>query len=118
MAADALLGDPEILARLRQALPKHVDWLLRLQRPDGTWAGSAPGEFARTPSIIDFLIWYDQRCEPREDVRRAVRRASLVLIDGTRRAEYGLFAAGENQEVLRAIAGRPLAALAGGRYVL
>ena len=118
MAADALLDDPQVLQRLRAVLPKHVEWLLRTQRPDGTWSIDSPREFARTPNIIDFLIWYDQRCEPREDVRRAVRRAAAALVEPKRRKAAGFFAAGDNPEVLRANSGRVLAALVAGRYVL
>jgi hypothetical protein len=116
MAADVLLGDPETLARLRRALPPHVTWLLRLQRPDGRWDEGGDGEFARTPAIADFLVWYDQRCEARDDVRDAVRRAGAWLVDPSHARE--LYRAGNHYEVLRAIGGRTLAALGQERFAL
>ena len=119
MAADVFLQDPRVLERLKIALPPHVEWLLRTQRPDGTWGDrGANGEFARTPAIVDFLIWYDQRCEAREDVRRAVLRASTTLADPDAWHSIGLARAGRNEEVMRAITGRSLAAMAAGRFVM
>ena len=72
----------------------------------------------RTPAIVDFLIWYDERCQASEDVRRAVRRASATLANPDTWYELGLARAGRNEEVMRAIAGRPLAAMAAGRFVM
>jgi hypothetical protein len=117
MAADYYLNDESVRARLRRALPRHVNWLLRTQRPDGIWDLGEKGGFSRTPGIVDFLIWYDQRCESRPDVRAAVQRASAVLLDPERWPACGLFRRGEDHEVLRALAGRPLAALAASRSV-
>ena len=117
MAADAYLGDPQLRRRLRDALRPHVDWLLRLQKPDGTWEGEGTGGFSRTPAIVDFLIWYDQACQSRRDVQRAVARAGAVFADPDRWRDWGLYRVGEDHEVLRALAGRPLAALVADRPV-
>jgi hypothetical protein len=118
MAADFFLQDPAVLGRLRRTLPRHVAWLVRTQNPDGTWGGRGPdGEWARTPGILDFLVWYDRRCEEREDVRRALLRASLTYSDPDTWFQLGLSRAGKNEEVLRALAGRALAAMATERPV-
>jgi hypothetical protein len=118
MAADLFLQDEAVLGTLRQGLKAHVAWLVRTQNPDGTWGGrGADGEWARTPPIVNFLIWYDRRCEAREDVRAAVRRASVTLSDPDAWRDLGLARNGKNQEVMRALAGRALAALAKGDYV-
>lgn len=117
MAADALLpNDPEILPRLRAALPAHVDWVLKNQQPDGRWH-EVEGEFARTPAIVDFLIWYDQRCEVRPEVREAIGRAARLFADIERRDELELYIHGNHHEVQRAIAGRTIAALGSERFV-
>lgn len=117
MMLDLLWRDAEILARLKAVLPAHVQWLLRTQRPDGTWDGGAEGEFARTPAIVNFLIWYDQRCNSTPDVRLAVQRASRALSDPGQWPKTGLFHAGNHHEVQRAHALRALAAIAGGKPV-
>ena len=118
MAADLLLDDPQVSARLRQALLPHVQWLLRTQRSDGTWDSDVRGDIARTPAIADFLIWYDQRCEARDDIQSAVRKAGSFLTDPKRWAKRGLLDASDTAEIWRALCGRPLAALASGKPVL
>ena len=118
MAADLLLDDAQVTARLRQALLPHVEWLLRTQRSDGTWDSDMRGDFARTPAIADFLIWYDQRCESRDDVKAAVRKAGAFLMDPKRWEKRGFLDASDTAEIWRALVGRPLAALASGKPVL
>jgi BNR repeat-like domain len=118
IAADVLLGDADVLARLRTALRPHVDWLLHEQDPDGRWVGESEGEFARTAGILDFLMWYDERCESRPDVRQAVRRAGRLLVDPSQWSTIELFHAGNHHEVQRALAGRALAALSRERFAL
>ncbi len=118
MAADVFLGDSKVLERLRAALPAHVQWLLSTQHRDGTWDSGANGEFARTPAIVNFLIWYDQRCRHSEGVRQAIRRASVPLLDPGRWRETGLFDAGYHHEVQRAHSLRALVALVTGTFIL
>jgi hypothetical protein len=118
MAADLLLQDPAVHERLCRRLPAHVDWLLRGQQKDGTWESSIRGDFARTPGIVDFLVWYDQRCEPRRDVQRAVQRASALFVKPERWEAPDKLDNEETREILRALLGRPLAALAAGKPVM
>jgi len=117
MAADRYLADATVLPKLRRALRPHVDWLLSLQKPDGTWDGKGEGTFARTPGIVNFLLWYEQRCESRPDVRRAISLAAATWTNPDRWDGAGLLRPGEHQEVQRALAGRTLAALASGRPI-
>ena len=49
--------------------------------------------------------------------RAAVRRASLTLADPDAWRDLGLARHGKNEEVMRALAGRALAALAKGSFV-
>jgi hypothetical protein len=118
IAADVLLNDPHVLAKLKAALPPHIDWLLKTQQPDGGWGGPVEGEFARTPAIVDFLIWYDQRCESRADVREAIRRGGLRFVDPKQLEAIGFYTTRPYVQVERAIAGRALVALSRERYVL
>jgi hypothetical protein len=117
MAAARWLEESDERGRLCRSLKPHVGWLLRMQRPDGTWDTGAEGEFARTPAILDFLIWYDRRCESDQDVRRAVRRGGAGWIDLDVQDARGVYRTDKDHEVLRAILGRTLAALASGEPV-
>lgn len=118
IAADAWLEDPAVERRLRKALPRHVAWLLRTQRPDGSWDTGRDEETTRTLPIVGFLVWYDQRFGPRADVRAAVQRASAAFADTERWSAIGWFRNDEHAEVMRALAGRPLATLAANRFVM
>jgi hypothetical protein len=117
MAADRFLDDPSVLEALRRALPPHVAWLVRTQNADGTWGDAAEGEAARAVAIPNFLIWYDRRCESRPEVREAVRRAGAALVDPDRWLAAGVLRPGKHEDVLRALAGRTLAAIASGEPV-
>ena len=116
MAADHFLGDSDVHSRLCAALPRHVDWLLRTQREDGTWQSVVRGDFARTPGIVNFLIWYDQRCGAKREVQSSVQRAGAAFIEPARLAA-GSLDTDELREIWRALLGRPLAALAAGKPV-
>jgi hypothetical protein len=117
MAADQFLDDPRVIERLRRALPPHVAWLLESQRPDGTWEAPEDGSLSRTPPILVFLMWYDERCESRADVRAAVRRAGAGLRDRLYADSNGTSPPTDHSEVLHALSGRALAALARDRFV-
>jgi hypothetical protein len=114
MAADAWLDDPSVEVRLRRALPAHVAWLLAMQAPDGSWTNAREDETSRTPPIVNFLVWYDQRFGPCEDVRGAVARASLAFTQPVVAWDRD----GEHAEVMEALASRSLAALVAARHVI
>jgi hypothetical protein len=101
VAADSLLGDPALRDRLRDALRPHVDYLVRTQRPDGLW-GDPTNEFARSPSIATFLLWYDTKCAPRDDVRAAILKANRRLSDRAGWAGLGMVKSGIVPDILRA----------------
>jgi hypothetical protein len=114
MAADRDLGSPRLRATLRRRLPPHVDWLVRTQNADGTWGERAAFETTRTVAILDFLIWYETRCQSRPDVRDAVRRGAAALVDPNRWLEAGMLYHGNQEDAQRVLAARALVALAAG----
>jgi hypothetical protein len=115
MAAEAHLGDSTLVDRLREPLGEHVAWLVEEQSRDGTWVGPVPGDFARTPAVINFLNWYDRRINSDRNVQKTVRRAGGPFQNASKREKYGLCAEGEDNEVLTAFSGRALAAIVAGR---
>lgn len=117
MAADRYLEDARVRAKLRRVLPAHVDWLVRTQNADGTWGDRAAFETTRTVAILDFLVWYDQRCDVRSDVRAAIRRGAAALVDPTRWLEAGMLYHGNQEDAQRVLAARSLVALASGEPV-
>jgi hypothetical protein len=117
MAADVYLQDPSVLQRLQKSLPRHVDWVLKQQNAAGFW-DDGKGSTSRTVSIVNFLVWYDQRCGSRRDVREAIRRAMPSMIEPEGWQATGLYRSGARADAMRALLGRSLAAVAGGRWVL
>ena len=115
MAADAYLAADSLHVRLCRELDAHVRWLLRIQAADGTWGGGVGGERARAPAIVGFLVWCQSRCGDRPELREAAGRAAKALVRFE--ATWAPGQEAENTEVLRAMVGRPLAALAAGRPV-
>jgi hypothetical protein len=104
------LLDSVRVEKLRAALPRHVDWLVRSQRPDGLWGSGVRGDDARALASVDFLLWYNQRLQPREDVRKAIDKAVSGLVTGVRN-DAPIQPRDDHHEVWRAHVGRPLAAL-------
>jgi hypothetical protein len=80
VTADLCLDDPNVRDMLKNGLAPHVAWLLEAQTREGVWPGDVRGDFARAPNIINFLVWYDQRCERRRDIQRALQRAESALV--------------------------------------
>jgi hypothetical protein len=117
VAADSLLGDPALRVRLREALRPHVDYLVRTQRPDGLW-GDPTNEFARSPSIATFLLWYDSKCGPRDDVRAAILKANRRLSDRAGWAGLGMVKSGIVADILRAFTASALQSQLGARPTL
>ena len=73
-----------------------------------------PGERERTNLIVNFLVWYHERIEPRPDVRVAIHRS---IPSFTYDWWKGQHVYDEPAEVQRALSGVPLVALNLGRPV-
>ena len=114
IAADALLDDPGLLDVMRPALSRHVDWVLGFQQENGSWDTHVRGERERTNLIVNFLIWYHERIEPRPDVRAAIHRSIPSFTYDWWQDQHVYDAAAEVQ---RALSGIPLVALNLGRPV-
>jgi len=116
MAAARMLGDDDLPTRLCTVLATHVDWVVRRQRADGTW-GDSPADRARTPAIANFLLWFAGQCEERSGIARALDRAAHYTVELDAARLTRIEDPSSDPEVLVALAGRPLAAFAGGRPV-
>ncbi len=116
LAAVAWLG-PEAAVLVRNAAATHVPWLLGLQGADGGWNNGNPGDAARTPQLVNYLLWVAQQTPAIAGAETAVGRARHYYFDAKALRARAFFADGDLQEIHRALAGRTLAALVTGRYV-
>ena len=92
------------------ALHRHMGWILRQQRRDGTWGEPGSGVPLRSPLLVNFLLWMNARMATGVEVRCAVDEADKALDFDAWRAD-AVFAPGVDAEIYRALAGVPLAAM-------
>jgi hypothetical protein len=102
---------------MEPALARHVAWLLRTQRVDGTWDSGQHGDGARAPGCVDFLVWWAARHPKDAAVQQALQHAGAALVRAVQREGSPLHAAGDDAEIQRAHTGRALAALVLGAAV-
>jgi hypothetical protein len=86
--------------------------------PDGTWDDGESGSWARTPAIVDFLIWYEHALRVDAGGARGDSQSGPCARGLSIAGRRARFWRGDHHEVLRAILGRPLAALASGKSVM
>jgi hypothetical protein len=75
---------------IRVAIRPHIEFLLRSQNADGTWAKLDSYDQKRSPGVANFLIWYHQNVDADERILRAVRKFNHVLVDPAAGKEFGL----------------------------
>lgn len=75
---------------IRLAIRPHIEFLLRSQNADGTWAKHDSYDQKRSPGVANFLIWYYLHVERDERIPPAVRRFGRVLVDPAAGREFGL----------------------------
>jgi hypothetical protein len=75
----------------------HIEFLLRNQNPDGTWAvPDTPKSWdqKRSPGIVNFLIWWYEKVDRDPRVAAAVRKFDAYLMDPARAKAFGMLNAG------------------------
>jgi hypothetical protein len=75
---------------IRQAIRPHIEFLLRSQNGDGTWAKPDSYDQKRSPGVANFLMWYYLNVERDERIPPAVRKFNRVLVDPAAGKEFGL----------------------------
>ena len=82
------VDDDALRRRIEKDLAPHVDWLLRDQNPDGSWADHDHINLneSRSHGIVNVLLWYHRnvRADPR--ILNAVRRYTTLLLDKNRKS--------------------------------
>ncbi len=69
---------------LAQRVKPHIEWLLRTQNKDGSWAIRKSSDQARSHGVINLLAWYYHNVERDARIADAVRRYSGLLVDEER----------------------------------
>lgn len=104
---------------VRKQIRPQIEFVLRTQNADGTWAQADSNDQKRTPGIVDLLIWYYDEVHKDPRVLAAVRKFDRVLAVPAKAKEFGLLSAGNpdvggsprhlRNDVLTCLAGRAMA---------
>ena len=117
---DQHCGKPEWQAEIRKKIAPHVEWLIRTQNCDGTWAIMDSYDQKRSPLIVNFLSWYYRHVKKDERVVRAIRKYDEYLLEPANAKFYGMLNMGarpgvplcgedESNDILTAIVGMAIA---------
>jgi hypothetical protein len=119
LSFDLYCNNPAWRKEIRAAIKPQIEFLLRSQNPDGTWAQADSGDQKRTPGIANFLIWYYDKVQKDPRILQAVQKFDRVLADPQKAKDFGMLSAGNpdigggprhlRNDVLTSLAGRALA---------
>ena len=86
IAAWTYIDDPAFRKRLGTRVRPHVDWLLRTQNADGSWAEHGSGDQLRSHGVVNLLLWYHENIRPDPRIPAAIQRYCALLLDEKRSA--------------------------------
>jgi len=86
LAAWTYVDDPAFRQDLGRRVRPHIDWLLRTQNDDGSWATKGSGDQLRSHGVVNLLLWYNENIQRDARIAAAVRRWYVLLLDQERNA--------------------------------
>jgi hypothetical protein len=86
LSAWIYIDDPEFRKELGERVKPHIEWVLRTQNADGSWATKGSGDQLRSHGIVNMLLWYYRDVDPDPRVLSAVQRWYLLVLDEDRSA--------------------------------
>ncbi len=105
IAAWTYVDDAQFRERLARRVRPHIEWLLRTQNADGSWAAKGSGDQHRSHGVVNVLVWFHERIERDPRAAAAVRRYAALLLDEERSAYLQVPGNG----IATSLAGRALA---------
>jgi hypothetical protein len=89
-AFDLHCSRAEWQAEIRKKIEPHIEWLIRTQNCNGTWAIMDSHDQKRSPLIVNFLSWYHRHVKSNERIVRAIRKYDQFLLVPANAKFYGL----------------------------
>ena len=86
LAAWTYVDEPRFRRTLGRRVRPHIEWLLRTQNADGSWAAKGSGDQFRSHGVVNLLLWYYERIERDPRIADALRRYVMLLLDKERSA--------------------------------
>jgi len=86
LAAWTYIDDAAFRQDLGRRVRPHIDWLLRTQNDDGSWAKKGSGDQLRSHGVVNLLLWYHENIRRDARIAAAVRRWCVLLLNEERSA--------------------------------
>ena len=98
LSFDLYSDNPAWKAWIEKTVKPNIDFLLKTQRPDGTWSEMPAKTWDRTrqPTIINYLTWYYEHVEHDPRIVKAVQRFDAFVTNPESGKSYGLLNDGAN----------------------
>ena len=117
LSFDMYCGKRAWQKEMRTRVKPHIDYILRTQNPNGTWALEGPWDQKRSPGIINFLIWYYRNAEKDPRILHAIRKFETFILSPADAKAFGMLNDGATPtakeqnpcEVVTSLTGRALA---------
>ncbi len=93
---DKYCNNPEWKAEIREKIKPHIEFLLRTQNIDGSWALPNCPDQKRSPGVINFLIWYYTNVNKDVRIIEAIHRYNDFLLNPEYAKAYGILSVGGN----------------------
>ena len=84
IAAWTYIADDAFRDSLARRVRPHIEWLLRTQNDDGSWAQKGSGDQLRSHGVVNLLLWYHDNIQPDPRIADAVRKYYHLLLDEER----------------------------------
>ena len=104
IAAWTYINDEAFRERLGRRVKPHIEWLLRTQNGDGSWAARGSGDQLRSHGVVNLLLWYHEEVDRDPRVADAIRRYCSLLLD----EEASAYLAVPGNGIATSLAGRAL----------
>ena len=79
------VDDPAVRKRMEEGIAPNIEFLLKLQRPDGSWGEPRTYDCTRGHTLVNVLVWYYENVNKDPRIAAAVRRYYSLLLDGNRK---------------------------------
>lgn len=90
IAFDLYCDQPQWKEEIRKSIKPHIEFLLRTQNQDGSWAVPGSLDQKRSPGVVNLLIWYYDYVNKDKRIIDAVRKFDKFLLTPEKAVAYGM----------------------------
>jgi hypothetical protein len=94
LSFDLYCQNPKWRKEFRDRIKPHIDYILRTQNADGTWAAEGPWDQKRSPGIINLLVWYYTNVAKDARITAAIQKFQSFILAPENGRKFGLLNVG------------------------